>query len=213
MASSGLGRKRVFEQTLYWLSVTGVAVFALSGALAAAEKQLDVLAFLLFAVIAGIGGGTVRDVLIDRTVFWIESPIYLYLCFCAAIISYLTAPFLRSALGVFLWVDAIGLALFSVIGAAKSMDVGLDPLVCTVMGVITATFGSIIRDVILNEEPLLLGPDIYVTAALMGSGIYVAMEQFGWERPIAMLTAVFIAFLLRAAAIVFGWRLPSPSDH
>lgn len=202
-----------FDNTLYIITLVGVFVFALSGALAAAEKELDILGFLFFAVIIGVGGGTLRDLLMDVPVFWIEQPLYLYLCCIAGIFGWFLVQPLRSATTLLTWLDAAGLAIFSVLGASKAASFGLDPLVCIAMGTITATFASLMRDVILNREPLLLGQEIYVTPTLVGGALLLALNSIEVARPVAVSAAVAATFIIRAGAVVFNWQLPGYRDN
>ncbi len=195
----------------FWLMIVscfGVAVFAFSGAMAAAERKLDILGFILFAIITGTGGGTLRDVLLGMPVFWVSEPSNLYICLVSALIAFMVQGSVHRIRRIVLWADALGISLFAVLGAAKAVSLGADSLVSTIMGVISATIGSLIRDVILNQEPLLLGPEIYVTATVLGSGLYVLLEDQGLPFGVSILLGIFSAFLLRSGAIIFGWSLP-----
>jgi uncharacterized membrane protein YeiH len=186
-----------------------IGVFAVSGALAAAEKKLDILSFILFGTITGIGGGTLRDLLLGiDTVFWVTDTRYLWVCIGCSAATWYLAPMLNSLHRVLLWADAIGIALFSVLGSAKALTFGAPPVVAAVLGMMTATFGSLIRDTLLNQEPVLLGPEIYVTAALLGSVSYIALQSFELTGFIALPISIILAFLLRACAIVYDLRLP-----
>ena len=188
----------------------GVAVFAISGALAAAEEKLDILSFVLFATVTGIGGGTVRDLFLNvPQVFWVADPYYLYTTIAAAVLTYFFSPLLVSISKTLLWMDAAGLALFSVLGTAKAMSLNVDPVVAVTMGMITPTFGSIVRDILLGHKLVLLEPEIYVTAALLGGGGYYLLRAvFNVDEVMAILLAMAAAFALRAAAMVWDLRLP-----
>jgi uncharacterized membrane protein YeiH len=189
--------------------VLAVAVFAITGALAAAERKLDILGFILFGTITGIGGGTARDLLLGTdTVFWIGDTRYLWVCIGASTLTWFIAPQLNSLHRVLVWADAVGVALFCVLGTIKAQQWGAPPVVSVVMGMMTATFGSIIRDTLLNQEPVLLGPEIYVTAALLGSASYLVLDAVPATAELAMPLAVLLAFSLRASAILFDLRLP-----
>ena len=143
------------------LDLVGVAVFAISGALAAAEKRLDILGFILFGTITGIGGGTLRDLLLNTDqVFWISDTRYLWVCLATAIVTWFLAPQFQSLRTLLLWADALGLALFSVLGTAKALAWDAPFIVAAGMGMMTATFGSLIRDSLLGRPPVLLEPDI-----------------------------------------------------
>ena len=191
------------------IDLVAVAVFAISGALAAAEKKLDILGFILFGTVTGIGGGTARDLLLDANpVFWIADTRYLWIGILVSIATWFLAPLFHSLRKLLLWADAIGLALFSVLGTSKALAFGAPPIVAVVLGMMTATFGSIIRDTLLNRHPVLLEPEIYVTAAGLGAVSYVVLTELSVTEPVATLTAMFLALGLRACAIAFGWRLP-----
>ena len=191
------------------VDMMAVGVFAISGALAAAEGKLDILGFILFGTITGIGGGTARDLLLGtEAIFWIADTRYLWICIGASVPTWFLAPLLNSLHRVLVWADAVGLALFSVLGTIKAQQWGVAPVVAVVMGMMTATFGSIIRDTLLNQEPVLLGPEIYVTAALLGSASFIVLQALPIAESLAMPVAIGLAFALRASAILFDLRLP-----
>ena len=189
--------------------LVAVGVFAISGALAAAEQKLDILGFILFGTVTGIGGGTARDLLLDAgQVFWIADTRYLWVCILTSVATWFLAPLFYSLHRLLLWADAIGLALFSVLGTSKGIEYGASPLVAVVLGVMTATFGSLIRDTLLNREPVLLEPEIYVTAAFAGACAYQLLVSVDAAPAFAAPIAIALAFLLRAAAILFSLKLP-----
>jgi len=193
---------------LYIADLIGVAVFAISGALAATRKRLDVLGFILFGTVTGIGGGTIRDLILGIDVFWVSNALYLQVCIGVSVLAYFTAPQLFNRQKLFLWMDAAGLALFSVLGTAKAYSLGVDPLVAITMGTITPTFGSVIRDILLDQEVVLLGGEIYVTVAICGAISYLTLLHFTHEPTLSLLMAIVMAFAVRAAAIVFKLSLP-----
>jgi len=186
----------------------GVFVFALTGGLAAARDRHDFVTFWFFAIVTGIGGGTLRDLLIGADVFWISDPTYLGIGLLAALAVWVAAPRLERA-RTLLWLDAIGLATYSVIGAGKALSLGVDPLVSVAMGVLTACFGGIIRDVLAGQPSVLLKREIYVTAAILAGGMFVALTAMGLEPVWAGLAGGLAGFALRAAAIQFGLALPA----
>ena len=194
---------------LYWLDLGGVAVFAVSGALEAARKQLDIVGFLFVAAVTGIGGGTLRDLLLDRgPVFWVHEPIYLWVTSAAAIATFLIAPHLQRRAVALVWADALGMALFCVLGARTALDAGAGPAVAVLMGTMTATFGGLIRDVVCTETPLLLKREIYATAAAAGAALLVAGEALGLPVALATGLGMALAFAIRAIALAFGLSLP-----
>ncbi|WOJ94422.1 TRIC cation channel family protein [Congregibacter variabilis] len=193
-----------------YCDLLAVGVFAASGALAAAEKRLDILGFVLFGTITGVGGGTLRDLLLQLPVFWISDVRYLWVCITISALTWYIAPMLSARRKLLLWADAMGLALFSVLGCAKAMQYDAPWIVAIVMGVMSASFGGLIRDTLLGRESVLLGVEIYVTAALVGAGAYVALVSSALLSPSnALLIAMVPAFVLRAGAIQAGWRLRS----
>ncbi len=186
----------------------GVAAFAASGALVASRKQMDIVGFTLLALVTGIGGGTLRDLLLGLPVFWIARPDYLLICVVIALAVFFTAHLVASRYKVLLWCDAAGLALFAVVGAETALLAGAGPFVALVMGMINATFGGIIRDVLGAEEPVILSREIYATAALAGAGSFVLFGALGLARDMALIAALVIGFSIRGFAIVRGWSLP-----
>jgi uncharacterized membrane protein YeiH len=189
------------------LDYVGVAVFAITGALAAARRRHDVITFVVFSVLTGVGGGTLRDLLIGAPVFWVHSGVYLLVCLAAALAVWIVGE--RAwRVSALLWFDAVGLAAYAVLGAAKALAYGVDPVVAVAMGMVTATFGGILRDVFAGEPSVLLRREIYVTAALLSATVFVAAFEFALDPWIAGGVAFAAGFILRAGAIVYGWTLP-----
>lgn len=184
-----------------------VAVFGATGALAAARRKHDIVTFAFFAAVTGVGGGTLRDLLIDAPVFWVARPGYLLMCLAAAVAVWLLGR--RTwRMGLLLWLDAIGMAAYGVVGAAKALSLGVHPISAVVMGVLTACFGGVIRDVLANEPSVLLRREIYVTAALLGAGVFVGLAALGVDRLLAGGAGMVVAFAVRGGALRFGWSLP-----
>jgi uncharacterized membrane protein YeiH len=195
---------------LYWLQIVGVGVFALTGALAAARRKLDIFGFALLAAVTGIGGGTLRDVLLDvGPVFWVADPTYILICVAVATIAFFGAPYLARGEKILLWADALGMALFCVLGAEKALQASSFAGVAVVMGVMSATFGGIVRDVLCAQLPLMLRQEIYATAAAAGAGLFVLLAKLGIPEQAALLAGFATAFVIRAAALKFGWSLPA----
>ncbi len=193
---------------LLLLDYAGVAVFAATGALAASRKELDIIGFFFFASITGMGGGTLRDLVLDRAVFWTVNPTYVLVCIGVAAVVFFTAPLFESRYRLLLWLDAIGLAAYSVLGAAVGLASTGSPVVALVTGMMTATVGGIIRDVLAGEPSVLLRPEVYVTAALVGAAVFTGATMAGVERVIAAPVAVAAAFMVRGGALRFGWTFP-----
>lgn len=195
-------------ELLQFLDYAGVAVFAATGALAASRKQLDIIGFFFLASLTGMGGGTIRDLVLGVPVFWIANSAYLAVCVVTAATVYLAAPLVEYRYRLLLWLDAIGLAAYCAMGAAKGLAAGAPPLAAIVMGVMTATFGGILRDVVSGEPSVLLRKEIYVTAALAGAVTHVALVSAGGEPALAAAVAVAAALAVRGGALAFGWELP-----
>lgn len=190
------------------LDYGAVAVFGASGALAAARRKHDIVTFGFFAAVTGVGGGTLRDLLLGAPVFWVGRPTYLVDCLAAA-----TAVWIfgwgRGRDRVLNWLDALGLAAYAVVGALKAVSLGAPPLSAVVMGVLTATFGGVIRDVLAYEPSVLLRRELYVTPALVGAGVFVGLHLLGVALTPASVAGFALGFLTRAGAILFGWSLPA----
>lgn len=194
---------------IHWLGLFGITVFAVSGALEAARKEMDILGFMLIGTVTGLGGGTLRDLLLGAVpVYWVQQPLTVTLCLVAAILTYFLAPLLASRYRALIWMDAIGLATFSITGTSIALSLGAPPLIAVCMGVMSATFGGIIRDVLCSESLVLTSRELYVTTAAAGASTYLVLQLTGMDEIIATLGAFTIGFGLRAAAIVFGLKLP-----
>jgi uncharacterized membrane protein YeiH len=197
-----------FQIAMAGLDYAAVFVFAATGALAAAQNRHDIVTFGFFAAITGVGGGTLRDLLIGAPVFWVQRPDYLIACLVAAIAVWVFGPerFRERAL---VWLDALGLSAYCVVGAAKALAMGVGLLPAIVMGVMTATVGGIIRDVIAQHPSVLLRREIYVTAALTGASVFVGLEWLGVDKLAGGLAGFLAALVLRGCAIVWKLQLPA----
>jgi uncharacterized membrane protein YeiH len=194
----------------------GVAVFALTGALMAARKGMDPFGFALLATLTGVGGGTIRDLLIGiRPVFWVGDPVDVLVCLIVAELVFILGP--RRVTWIeggrqgrlLLWADALGLALFAVSGTAKALGAGVPALSAVALGTVTATFGGIIRDIFAGTTPLVLRKEIYVTAAALGASVMVGLQATGLDPFVCAAAGFAAAFTLRALAILRGWSLPA----
>ena len=193
---------------LGFLDLVGIGMFALSGALLAAQKRQDFVTFVFFAVVTGVGGGTVRDLLIGAPVFWVHENWILLICLAAALLAWFTPLWWWGRSGL-VWADAVGIAAYATYGAAKALAYGIAPLPAVGMGVLTACLGGIIRDVLAGEPSILLRQEFYVTAAALSAGLMVALNLAGVAELLAGAIAIVIGFALRASAIARGWTLPT----
>lgn len=193
---------------LYWFDLFGVFVFALSGALAADRRGMDLFGFVAIALLPAVGGGTVRDMVLDVPVFWVQDAVYLWLILGAGLLTFVAAPLIHRAERLLLWADAVGLSVFCVVGAAKALAATGSATVAVAMGVVTAVLGGIVRDVVCNEIPLVLRQDIYATAAFAGAAAYVGLVLTGLDPAAGMLAGAALCFCVRGSAIIWRWSLP-----
>ncbi|PCI59539.1 MAG: hypothetical protein COB37_11355 [Kordiimonadales bacterium] len=196
------------DQLLTYLDLAGVFVFAISGALAAARKDMDLFGIGVLALMPAVGGGTLRDLVLDVPVFWVAGNASLWAALAAAVLVFLFAGRVASRKTWLVWADAAGLALFSVVGAEKALAASDSAIVAVTLGVATAVAGGIIRDVICNEIPLVLKQEVYATAAFAGAGSFCLLSYAGVDGSVSLWGAIAIAFTIRAAAILRGWKLP-----
>jgi uncharacterized membrane protein YeiH len=190
------------------LDLLGIGVFAVSGALAAARARQTLVTFAFFALVTGVGGGTVRDLLIGAPVFWVHDWRVPAVCLGTALLIWVSPrKFWRER--AIDWFDAVGLAVYAVFGAAKALGMGVPALPAVMMGVITACVGGIIRDVLAGEPSILLRPEIYVTAAALAAALFVALALLGVPVLVASVVGAGAGFALRALAIARGLSIPA----
>ncbi|WP_376875410.1 trimeric intracellular cation channel family protein [Albirhodobacter sp. R86504] len=192
------------------LDYTSVLIFALTGALVASRQQLDLVGFIFIAALTAVGGGTLRDLLLGRDpVFWVGQPQYIVLIAFAAVIVFFTAHFLESRYRTLLWLDAAALAVAVPAGVAVTMNLGHGPITVLIMGVVTGTFGGLMRDVVCNEVPLVIKQgELYLSCAFAGAVAAVISKQFIDQMLPCLLICAGVTFALRAGTLRFGWALP-----
>ena len=197
---------------LYFIDILGTMVFAISGALAGRDKKLDFFGIAAVGLITAIGGGTVRDVLLGSTpVGWMEDIIYLSMIGAGVLISLLFGKAVRKLRRTFFMFDTIGIAVFTVLGLQKALTLGVHPVIAIMMGMVSAVFGGVIRDIVCNEIPLIFRKEIYALTCLCGGILYILLQQTGLEQEWNILiTVVFIASF-RILAVKFKWQLPDIS--
>lgn len=193
---------------LPWLDMAGLAVFAASGALMAARARQTIITACFFALVTGVGGGTVRDLLIGAPVFWMHATWPVAICLGVAAAIWLSPQRWWSDKALD-WFDAIGLAAYAVYGAGKALAFGIPPLPAAVMGVVTGCMGGIIRDVVAGVPSIILRPELYVTAAALASGSFMALTLVGLPTPWPAILGASAGFTLRAFAIAKGLKLPA----
>lgn len=204
--------EEVFTPVLDWLDLAGVAIFALTGALVAAKEKQTLVTLSFFALVTGVGGGTIRDLLIDAPVFWIADPWVAAICLAIALFAWFTPT--RWWEGRFLSIaDGLGLAAYAVLGTAKALEYGVPPVPSFLMGVITGCAGGIIRDVLAGRPSILMRPELYVTAAALSASLTVLGDMVGMTRWWIWIVATLAGFGLRLAAIRWNLSLPSYDER
>jgi uncharacterized membrane protein YeiH len=198
------------DQVARLADMAGVAVFAMSGALAAARKRLDIIAACFFALVTATGGGTVRDILIGAPVFWLTDSWPIIACVGVAAAVWIV-PLQRWPAQTIEWLDAVGLVAYAVYGVSKALGYGLQPLQAATIGTLSACMGGVIRDIIAGVPSILLRHELYVTAAMLAAGLYVCGSLLGLSNPVAMGIGAVGGFTLRAAAIRYGLGMPPHS--
>jgi len=197
------------ETILNALDLFGIIVFAISGALAAGEKQMDIFGVVVLAMVTALGGGTLRDLLLDSgPVFWVANHRYIVVVTLASVLTFFMVRWVPIPHRFLLFADAFGLALFTAIGTAKALAITQSGVLSIIMGVMTGVVGGMIRDIVCNQVPLVLRKDIYATAALLGSGLYLLMDYAGFGSNHALVVSTTGALLLRLAVI--KWKLTLP---
>jgi len=189
------------------IDYAGMAFLAASGALAAAERREDAVTFIFFGTFTGVGGGTLRDLLIGAPVFWVARPDYLVLCVIASLGVWVW-PTRWTSPKALLWLDAVGLAAYATVGTSKAFGFGLSPSVCVAMGVITACFGGILRDTLAGQPSVLMQRNIYVTAAIAAASVDALLLLAGLGIMGAAVIGGMVGFVLRAGTLLWDWRLP-----
>jgi uncharacterized membrane protein YeiH len=198
---------------LYALDLIGVAVFGISGAIAAGRKSLDLIGVVVLSLVTAIGGGTIRDVLLDRApIFWLSDPTYVLVITAAALLTVVYARVARHAPSesALLYADALGLALFSVSGAQVTQAAGLPAISGVVLGTVTGAAGGVVRDVLLNDVPHVLRPGtLYASAAIAGTSTYFILDKLGVHRPWSTLAGMLVVATVRLASIAWEIKLPA----
>src|SRR3954462_3860601 len=198
----------MFQVFLTTLDFFGVAVFAVTGALVASRKQMDIVGFALLGTVTGVGGGSVRDLLLGLPVFWVQHPLYAVICVVVSAVVFFTAHIPESRYRLLMWLDAVGLSFFCVVGAAKGLEAGAGPFIAVVMAVATASFGGIIRDVIGGESPFLLRKEIYVTAAIAGAIVFVSGGWLAIPDTFAAVAGFMVCLVIRGLGLRYSLSLP-----
>ena len=208
--TEGIPIEATIPLVVWLLDYASALVFALTGALVASRLQLDPVGFIFMAVMTAVGGGTLRDLILNRdTVFWVDQPSLILVAAAAAMVVFWGAHLLESRYRWLLWLDAFALAVAVAAGVGKALATGVGPVVVVFMGVMTGTFGGLMRDVVGNELPLILKKgELYITAAFGGALAAVVLIALGLDRTLAVLICAGVTLVLRIGSMALGWRLP-----
>lgn len=221
LPSSGQGSDDVTD-VVYWLDMAGVIVFALSGVILACRSRMDPFGMLVLAAVTGIGGGTLRDLVLGvRPVFWVTDPTYLWVILVTVGLSILGFHYIHRLSRGFLPVaDAFGLALFTVIGAHKALVLEAPGVVAVLMGLLTGVAGGMVRDVLARRVPMVLRQEVYATASIAGGVVFVGLEALAVPLAVSIATGLVITLGLRLSAIhwhlslpVFAWVVVQPPPN
>jgi len=198
------------NQIIDYISVIGSFVFAISGALTAMEKRFDAFGVLIIAFATAVGGGTIRDILLDgKSVFWLVQTSYIYFIIAGGILAMLFRSKLDNRQKPLLLFDAVGLGLFTVTGVQIGIDFNLSGINCIILGTITGSFGGVLRDILVNEIPLIFKKEIYATVSIAGGLIYLFLNRFNIPAPYLQIIPIFLMILARVLIIYYNVSFPS----
>ena len=193
---------------LYAIDIIGTMVFAISGALTAADKRLDFFGVSAVGFITAIGGGTIRDLLIGSTpVGWMQDLVYISVIALGIVLAGLFARSIQNLRKTFFLFDTIGIAVFTILGLQKALAIGIHPLISVMMGMVSAVFGGVIRDIICNEIPLIFRKEIYALTCLTGGFIYLLLQILGAPQLWNVISTVIFIAAFRLLAVRFNWQL------
>lgn len=194
---------------IYYLELIGIAAFSISGVIAAGKKDMDIFSIVVLGVVTAIGGGTLRDVIVDTSpVFWIADLTYLWVAIAASILTFFLIRYIDHLLRLLLFLDAFGLSLFTILAAEKTIGLGFSNPVAVLMGVMTGIAGGMIRDMLTGRMPLILGKEFYATPALLGAIVFAVSNDTFPFHDVNRLFAIGVIFILRASAIQWGLYYP-----
>ena len=202
------------QTLLYVMDLFGVAVFAITGSLAAGKKRMDLFGVVVLATVTALGGGTLRDLVLGASpVFWVSAPIYLLVAVATAIVTFFLVRFCGLPLKLLSVADAFGLAVFTVLGTQKALGMSISPGIAVVMGIMTGVVGGIIRDILSGEIPLILRREIYATASLCGAITFCLVSGALQNQSFAAIASVIVTLVLRLSAIKWKMSLPLYISH
>jgi len=194
---------------IYWLDLFGIAVFACSGALAAGQRRMDLFGVVVLAFVTAVGGGTLRDLVLGHPVFWVHDPVYVWVALGAGVLTFVAAHARRIEPGILAIADALGLAVFTVVGTRIGLDQVGPGVIAAMTGVMSAVVGGILRDILVNRVPLVLRREIYASAALLGAIALQLLDALDIGTSLSAVVAGALTLALRLAALRWHLHLPS----
>ncbi len=202
------------EQFNFLIEVLGTISFAMSGSFAAMQKRLDPFGVLIIAFVTSVGGGTVRDLLLDVPVFWMHDLWMCSLIFTTSIVSMIFKSFEKNFQVTLFIFDSLGLGLFTIIGIQKGLNADLHPLICMTLGTITGCFGGIIRDILLNRIPLIFRKEIYATACIVGGSVFLLLVKYSsLSYTFVQIFTILLIVTIRTLAVKYHWQMPKFYDR
>ena len=196
-------------EIIYLIDILGTFAFAISGALVALDKKFDIFGVIIIAFVTAVGGGMLRDILINaHPINWIGDLNYLYTIFSAVIFTFLVKSKIAYLSKTMFLFDTIGISVFTLLGLQKGLSYELHPLVAVIMGMISAVFGGVLRDVLTNRVPLIFEKEIYASACLAGGVMYLILNHFRVQENINFITSAFVVVIIRVVAVRFSLELP-----
>ena len=199
----------MFPNFTFFIETLGTIAFAMSGSFAAMQKRFDPFGVILIAFVTSVGGGTIRDLLLDVPVFWMHDLLSVSLIFFTAIFTMIFKLIEKNFQVTLFIFDSLGLGLFTIIGVEKGLNADIHPIIGVVLGTITGCFGGIIRDTLLNRIPLIFRKEIYATAAIVGGSLYIFLKNFSnFSETFIQITTIFFIVLIRTLAVKYHWQMP-----
>lgn len=194
---------------IYYLGLIGIAAFSISGVIAAGKKDMDIFSIVLLGVVTALGGGTLRDIILNTNpVFWISDLFYLWVSILASALTFFLIRYVTHASRLLLFIDGFGLSLFTILATEKTIGLGFSNPVAILMGVITGIAGGMFRDILTGRMPLLLGREFYATPALLGAILFTLLDYYSPMHDVNRLCAIGLVFVLRASSIQWGLYYP-----
>ncbi|HZH68886.1 MAG TPA: trimeric intracellular cation channel family protein [Flavobacteriaceae bacterium] len=191
------------------IDILGMVAFAISGVLTAMQKRMDVFGIFIIAFVTAVGGGTLRDLLLNTDIVWMQNMTYLYVIFFSAVFAVVFRKklnYLRRSLFLF---DTVGIALYTIVGVEKGIAFGLHPIICVALGTMSACFGGVTRDILCNEIPIIFRKEIYATACILGGLVYFLLSNFSMDSNWIVVISGAVVFAVRLLAVRFHLSLPS----